>query len=115
MRYYLRLVVVNTVFLVSTYNVVNIQQYGMYKKVIAKPNGHVMFAGEHTEGTLAHGWINTALASGVRAAIQIMAQHCERYTNILYDYRNSRLYDSSQRPLKLIHLNHSFENHLKMK
>ena len=98
MRYYLRGVVVNTVLLVSTYNVVNVQQYGMYKKVIAKPNGHVMFAGEHTEGILAHGWINTALASGVRAAIQILVRHCELYSNILFDNRNSRLNNSIQRP-----------------
>ncbi|XP_006874544.1 PREDICTED: L-amino-acid oxidase-like [Chrysochloris asiatica] len=44
-------------------------QYVDYAKELCRPEGPVYFAGEHT--TLPHGWIDTAIKSGIRAALSI--------------------------------------------
>nr|XP_008541900.1 PREDICTED: L-amino-acid oxidase-like [Equus przewalskii] len=44
-------------------------QYVDYARELCKPEGRVYFAGEHT--TLPHGWIDTAIKSGLRVAQSI--------------------------------------------
>ncbi|XP_068932815.1 L-amino-acid oxidase-like [Petaurus breviceps papuanus] len=44
-------------------------QYVDYSQELFKPEGRIHFAGEHT--TLPHGWIDTAIKSGLRAAQSI--------------------------------------------
>ncbi|XP_074076398.1 L-amino-acid oxidase-like [Macrotis lagotis] len=44
-------------------------QYVDYSQELFKPEGRIYFAGEHT--TLPHGWIDTAIKSGLRAAQSI--------------------------------------------
>ncbi|XP_003479540.1 L-amino-acid oxidase-like [Cavia porcellus] len=46
-------------------------QYVDYAKELSRPEGRVHFAGEHT--ALPHGWIDTAIKSGLRAARNIQA------------------------------------------
>ncbi|XP_021490713.1 L-amino-acid oxidase-like [Meriones unguiculatus] len=44
-------------------------QYVDYSKQLFQPEGHIYFAGEHTD--LPHGWIDTAIKSGIWAAKNI--------------------------------------------
>ncbi|XP_055456990.1 L-amino-acid oxidase-like, partial [Psammomys obesus] len=44
-------------------------QYVDYSKQLSQPEGHIYFAGEHTN--LPHGWIDTAIKSGIWAAKNI--------------------------------------------
>ena len=46
----------------------------MYYHVIDETNGPIYFAGEHTARP--HGWINTAIFSGVRAAKRLLDDFC---------------------------------------
>ena len=46
----------------------------MYYSVIDTTNGPIYFAGEHTARP--HGWINSAIYSGVRAAKRLLDDFC---------------------------------------
>ena len=46
----------------------------MYYSVIDTTNGPIYFAGEHTARP--HGWINSAIYSGVRAAKRLLVDFC---------------------------------------
>ena len=48
----------------------------MYWSEIGRPNGHLLFAGEHLARP--HGWINSALMSGIKSAIQVQENVCGR-------------------------------------
>ena len=47
----------------------------MYWSEIGRPNGHLLFAGEHLARP--HGWINSALMSGIKSASQVMNDVCQ--------------------------------------
>ena len=49
-------------------------QFGMYWSSIRQPNGHLLFAGEHM--VTPHGWINSALMSGIKAAKKVLDDIC---------------------------------------
>lgn len=49
-------------------------EYSQYQDLVGKPHGRVKFAGEHTE--YPHGWIQTAMKSGIRAVEQIVEDIC---------------------------------------
>ena len=46
----------------------------MYWSSLGQPNGHIMFAGEHM--ITPHGWINSALMSGIQAVNQVLDNVC---------------------------------------
>jgi hypothetical protein len=49
-------------------------QYFELEEVLKKREGAISFAGEHT-GT-PHAWINTAIKTGIRAALEIQKSQC---------------------------------------
>ena len=51
-------------------------QYLELESVLKARDGPIIFAGEYTASP--HGWINTAVKSGIRAALQIDALSCPR-------------------------------------
>ncbi|KAL1776928.1 L-amino-acid oxidase-like [Sigmodon hispidus] len=53
-------------------------QFVDYSKQLFQPEGRIHFAGEHT--SLPHGWIDTAIKSGIRAAMNIQAMVNEEAT-----------------------------------
>lgn len=46
-------------------------QFVDYSKQLFQPEGHIFFAGEHT--SLPHGWIDTAIKTGIQASSNIQA------------------------------------------
>ena len=44
-------------------------QHTQYQDDLAKPEGRVYFAGEHTD--IEHGWMDAAIKSGVRASVEM--------------------------------------------
>lgn len=46
-------------------------QFEEYSKQLFQPEGHIHFAGEHTDTP--HGWVDTAIKSGIRVAMNIQA------------------------------------------
>ena len=59
----------------------------MYHDYVRMPAGHIKFAGEHTE--YPHGWINTALKSGLRTVDEIIEDVCK---DRVYDDVNDPFY-----------------------
>ena len=44
-------------------------QYEEFESVLKAREGRIIFAGEYTSSP--HGWINTAVKSGIRAALEV--------------------------------------------
>ena len=49
-------------------------QYIEILDVLKKPEGKIIFAGEHT--SYPHGWLNTAIRTGIRAALEVHKLAC---------------------------------------
>ncbi len=65
-------------------NLIIFKQYTMVHDELAKAEGRVYFAGEHTDAP--HGWIDTAIKSGVRAAAELhTGKDFTRYRGIVYN------------------------------
>ena len=65
----------------------------MYYSVIDTTNGPIYFAGEHTARP--HGWINSAIYSGVRAAKRLLVDFCGQSGRYGGGYRSGNLTESN--------------------
>ena len=61
----------------GAFGMFDVYQYQELEDVLKARDGRIIFAGEYT--ATPHGWINTALKSGIRAAIELQKLACAKW------------------------------------